>query len=107
MAESGGQIAVDNVIIEYHTINYSKQIIDTAGNPSVDIADPIGSGVAIVFRDGKMFKGKWVRKTLDDPVSYTTKSGEPLTLNPGVTWIELLPDQKGELKGSFDTSKKG
>ncbi|MGH2808225.1 MAG: DUF3048 domain-containing protein [Actinomycetota bacterium] len=106
MAESGGQIAVDNVIIEQHTINYSRQIVDAAGNPSVDIADAIGSGAAILFRDGKMFRGKWSRKTLDDPVVYTTKSGEPLVLNPGVTWIELLPDQKGELKGSFETSKK-
>jgi hypothetical protein len=105
-AESGGQLAVDNVIIEQHTINYSREIVDPAGNPSVDIKDPTGSGVAILFRDGKMFRGKWSRKTLDDPVVYTTMKGEPLVLNPGTTWIELLPDQKGELKGSFDISKK-
>jgi DUF3048 family protein len=105
--ESGVPIAVDNVIIEQHEINYSKTIRDVAGNPSVEIADVTGSGKAILFRDGKMIKGRWVRKTVKAGVVYETASGERMVLHPGTTWIELLPDGKGEVKGSYSTVPTG
>ena len=104
-AEGGGQIEVDNVIIEQHEVNFSRQLVDVAGNASIDIADPTGSGVAILFRDARMFKGRWKRKSLKDPVVYTTKAGAELALAPGTTWIELLPNNKGEVKGSFTIGK--
>jgi hypothetical protein len=105
MSEAHGQIAIDNLIIEQHTVNYSKTIVDTAGNPSVEIADEIGSGTAVLFRDGMIFKGTWTRKSLDSPVVYTTKGGEVFTLHEGSTWIELVPNAKGEVKGSFEFRK--
>jgi Protein of unknown function (DUF3048) N-terminal domain/Protein of unknown function (DUF3048) C-terminal domain len=99
--ESGVPIAVDNVIIEQHEVNFSKTIVDVAGNRSVEIADVTGTGKAVLFRDGEMFEGRWLRKTVESAVEYRTKSGEPMVLDPGTTWIELLPDSKGELKGSY------
>lgn len=108
--ESGVPIAVDNVIIEEHEVNYSKTITDVVGNPSIEIADVTGSGPAVLFRDGRMIKGRWVRKTVKGGVEYETKDGDRMTLHPGTTWIELLPNQKGEVKGSFSVekpSKKG
>lgn len=107
--ESGVPIAVDNVIIEQHEVNYSKTIVDVAGNPSIEIADVTGSGKAVLFRDGRMIKGRWVRKTVDAGVVYETAAGERITLHPGTTWIELLPNQVGEVKGSFtvEKAKKG
>lgn len=105
--ESGVPIAVDNVIIEQHEINYSKTIVDVSGNPSVEIADVTGRGKAVLFRDGKMIKGRWVRKTVDAGVTYETSSGERIMLHPGTTWIELLPNDKGEVKGSYSTAPSG
>lgn len=105
--ESGVPIAVDNVIIEQHQVNFSKTIVDAAGNPSVDIADVTGSGKAVLFRDGEMFEGRWLRKTVDSAVQYRLASGEPMVLDPGTTWIELLPDSKGELKGSYSIERPG
>ena len=105
--ESGVPIAVDNVIIEQHEVNYSKTITDVVGNPSIEIADVTGSGPAVLFRDGKMIKGRWVRKTINGGVTYETKSGERMTLHPGSTWIELLPNDKGEVKGSYTTLPSG
>ena len=99
--ESGTPIAVDNVIIEQHEVNYSAGLTDIVGNKSIEIADVTGSGKAILFRDGKMIKGRWVRKTVDAGVVYETKSGGRMVLDPGSTWIELLPNDKGEVKGSY------
>ncbi|HEY7874454.1 MAG TPA: DUF3048 domain-containing protein [Actinomycetota bacterium] len=105
--ESGVPIAVDNVIIEQHEVNFSKTIVDSAGNPSVDIADVTGTGKAVLFRDGQMYEGRWLRKTVESAVVYRTKDGETMALDPGTTWIELLPDSKGELKGSYTAERAG
>lgn len=105
--ESGVPIAVDNVIIEQHEVNFSKTIVDVAGNRSVEIGDVTGSGKAVLFRDGVMIEGRWLRKTVESPVSYRTKDGDPMILDPGTTWIELLPDAKGELKGSYTVKRAG
>ena len=107
--EGGTQIAPDNVIIELHRITYSKTLVDPAGNPSIEIMDPVGKGQALVFRDGQVFEATWSRKAVTDRVVYQDKSGEEIALAEGTTWIALLPNNKGEVKGSFEIkpSKKG
>jgi hypothetical protein len=103
--ESGDQVAVDNLIIEQHVVNNSATIKDVAGNPSIEIEDVTGSGKAILFRDGKAYLGKWVRKTRKGRVIYQTKSGEEMALRPGKTWVELLPNKEGEIKGTVTFHK--
>jgi hypothetical protein len=97
----GGKISMDNVIVELHKINYSKKIVDPIGNPSIEIADPVGSGEALVFRDGKVFEATWSRRAVTDRVVYETEGGEEIALKEGSTWVALLPNSKGEVKGSF------
>jgi hypothetical protein len=106
----GPKVDIDNLIIELHKTNYSKKIVDPIGNPSIEIADPVGSGEALVFRDGKVFEATWSRKAVTDRVVYETKDGDEIALKAGTTWIALLPNSKGEVKGSFQiapSSKKG
>lgn len=99
--ETGKQIAVDNVLIEEHDIELSDEIVDTAGNPSVEITNETGSGRAVLFRDGRAIPGTWSRESTDDPATFETKDGEVMEFKRGTTWIELVPSQKGEVKGSF------
>lgn len=101
MAEDGKQIAVDNVVIEQHTVRNSRTIVDVAGNPSIEIADETGRGPAVLLRGGKSIKGSWIRAKAKGPVRFVTKAGEPMVFAPGTIWVELLPDKKGEIKGSF------
>lgn len=98
--ERSGPVTVDNVIVEEHHIVYSKGIVDTAGNPSIEIKDTTGSGRAMLFRDGRAVYGRWVRKKLASPVEFVTKSGKPMVLRRGTTWVELVPSRKGEVKGA-------
>lgn len=107
VAESGRQIAVDNLVIEEHEVNNSTRIFDVAGNPSIEIADVTGSGRALVFRDGKVMVGRWVREKATEKVTYETPSGQEIALKPGSTWIELLPSDSGDVKGSFTYSPRG
>ena len=103
---SGKQIGVDNVLVERHEVNFSKHVTDVAGNFSIEIADTTGRGQAVLLRDGRAYPGRWVRKSEKEPVAFRTKSGDPLTLRPGTTWIELLPSGKGEIKGSMTLRSK-
>ena len=105
MAESGEQIAPNNVLIEEHDVNLSDTITDVAGNPSVEIGDPTGSGRAVLFRDGRAIVGTWNRESEDDPVSFETKAGDRMVFAPGTIWIELVPSDSGEVKGSFSFEK--
>ena len=100
--DSGEQIAVDNVLIEEHNIELSQEIVDTAGNPSVEISDETGSGRAVLFRDGRALTGTWSRESIEDPATFETKNGDEMRLKSGTTWIELVPSQAGEVKGSFN-----
>lgn len=102
----GDEIVVDNVLIELHTINFSDNIVDVAGNPSIVFGDERGKGKAILLRDGKVIKGTWSRRNADEPAVFETRGGDEMVFAPGVTWVELLPDDKGEVKGSFTISKK-
>lgn len=101
VAESGDQIGVDNVLIEEHEVDLSKRIVDAAGNPSVEIADVTGSGRAVLFRDGRAVPGRWTRDSEGAPVEFQTRNGDEMVLKKGTTWIELVPSDKGEVKGSF------
>lgn len=103
-SDTGDQIAVDNVLIELHAVNLSGPM-DVAGTAGTEIADVTGSGKAVLFRDGRAIKGMWVREAIEDPVRFQTKDGATMVLRPGTTWIHLVPNENGEVKGSFEFAK--
>lgn len=102
--ENGKTVAPENVLIEEHTYNLSK-ITDVAGTHSTHIADPTGRGKAVLFRDGRAYTGTWSRSSIDDPVALKLANGDDMVLKPGQTVIELVPNKKGELSGSYSFGK--
>lgn len=65
-------------------------IFDAAGNE-----DPLviatGSGPCWVLRNGKVVAGTWQRPTIADTVRLVDATGASIPLDPGRTWMELLP----------------
>ena len=98
--DAGEQIAVDNVLVEEHVVNESN-IVDVTGTPSVEIADVTGSGRAVLFRDGRVVTGRWVREEVEGAVRFETRGGDAMVFAPGTTWIHLVPNDEGDVKGSF------
>jgi DUF3048 family protein len=85
----GSQVQATNVVVQVvHVV--PGEIVDPAGNPSPEV-QVVGGGKAYVFRDGRMIVGRWQRDTLDDTTAFVTRSGDPIPLAPGNTWVELLP----------------
>lgn len=54
----------------------------------------IGSGNGFYITGGKAVPIKWAKSARDSQTTYTLENGEPLTLNKGQTWIEIVPDLK-------------
>lgn len=93
----GNQVTATNVVVQ--VVEYEDTgIKDQSGEP-VPEAKLVGEGRALVFRDGKVFEGVWSKGSPEAITEYKTADGQPLTLNPGQTWLELArADSNGVLQ---------
>jgi hypothetical protein len=55
------------------------------------VAETVGTGQALVLRDGEAFAATWSRPTPSAPTTFATTAGQPLPFAPGQTWILLQP----------------
>ena len=89
---TGSQIAPKNVIIQYVTILETDIEEDVGGNRGLEFG-LTGTGQAIIFRDGQAIPVTWSRPALNNMTSYADAAGNPVPLNRGETFIQLVqPD---------------
>ena len=79
----GAQIAPTNVIIQF--VPYKQSSAD----PNSPEAVVTGSGDAWILTAGHMILGTWSRADDQSVSVYTDSNGNPITLTPGTTWVEL------------------
>jgi Protein of unknown function (DUF3048) N-terminal domain/Protein of unknown function (DUF3048) C-terminal domain len=77
----------DNVVI-MKVRNHPDGNRDVRGAPSVQ-SDTVGKGAVTIYRDGKRIDGRWKRTKVSAPLHFTDKSGKPIALKPGQTWVVL------------------
>ena len=77
----------DNVVI-MKVRNHPDGNRDVLGAPSVQ-SDTVGKGKVTIYRDGKKITGQWKRTKASGPLRFTDKSGDPIALKPGQTWVAL------------------
>lgn len=92
-AEGGGQVATTNVVIL--SVNpLPTDNVDASGAP-VPSWELVGSGgLTVLSSGGRVITGTWTREALDKPTRYVDRSGTPIQLVPGVTWVQLLPSDR-------------
>ncbi|MFI2293789.1 DUF3048 domain-containing protein [Isoptericola sp. NPDC019571] len=71
---------------------------DPAGAP-VPQTELIGKGKGVLASAGRTVSVQWSKKDQKSPVELT-RDGEPVELDPGSTWIELVPKDGGTWKAS-------
>ncbi|MGY1840232.1 MULTISPECIES: DUF3048 domain-containing protein [unclassified Modestobacter] len=92
--EAGGsQIAATNVVVLRVDV-VSTDARDPAGNPVPETV-LTGSGDALVASGGHAVAATWSKDEIDDPVTLTGTDGDEVTLAPGNTWVELVPNRTG------------
>jgi hypothetical protein len=79
----GVRVAPPNLVVQ----------VTSYGVSSADALSPeartIGSGTALLFTEGQVVQASWRRETIDDQTTYVDGEGNPLSILPGRTWVEL------------------
>lgn len=89
-AGEGGMVSAANVIVQY--VDYIPSIYkDRSGNVTPE-AVLIGTGRALVLRDGVALDAQWARPSKESFTSFTDSAGQPVAFAPGTQWV-LLVDQ--------------
>jgi len=90
---TGTQETAANVVVQFVPVTYGPWAENEAGGLEVqaNLYDD-ASGPALIFRGGEEMSGSWARSSLGQPTQFTTSSGQPVSLQPGQTWVELVPN---------------
>ena len=92
-AQSGDQFRPDNVLVLRVRVG-DAGYKDPAGNP-VPETKFTGTGKAMLFHGGRVVRGTW-KKSLDSTITLSTRAGK-LPVPSGHTWIELVPENGGNV----------
>jgi hypothetical protein len=86
MTTDGGRMSPATVVIQHTTVRTSRFL--EYGKPP-PYAESIGSGTALLLRNGKEWATHWSRPSWNDGTTFTTASGRPMTFATGQVWVVL------------------
>lgn len=81
----GTPFVFDNIVVlevEYTPSTFAPGSVD---------AKTVGTGPLNLLIGGERYEGTWVRDTRTDSYTFFDAEGEPLRLDPGQTWMTLVP----------------
>ena len=81
-----GQLKAATVVIQYTRVGTSRFLEEGVRPP---YAYTVGSGRAVVLRDGRSYVAHWSRPQADGGTTFTTASGQPMTFARGQVWVVL------------------
>jgi Protein of unknown function (DUF3048) N-terminal domain/Protein of unknown function (DUF3048) C-terminal domain len=88
MAAEGGQLGGSTVIIQYTRIALSR-FEEYGGLPPM--AESIGSGRAVILRNGRAYTVHWSRPNWNGGTTFTLPGGKRMLFAAGQTWVVLAP----------------
>jgi hypothetical protein len=87
-AANGADLGTPNVVVQFCRVTVDRTDVDVNGAPSA-LTHTVGSGKAVIFRDGRAIGGTWVRSRAGAPTRYLDPSGKDITLRTGGAWVLL------------------
>jgi len=88
----GVQNQAQNVIVQQVDITYGPWYENSEGGLEAESHILNSSGKVYVFRNGRMIEGTWSAGAAGTPTKYLTSAGQPISLQPGRTWVEIYPN---------------
>ncbi len=83
--DDGATIFANNVVV----IATDVRTIDAVGRKSLET---IGEGDALIAQDGEVYFAQWKNDEREERLRFYTVDGYEISLNAGVTWIEVVSD---------------
>lgn len=90
LAESGRRLTATNVVVLGVRTTTSRRFRDVNG-ALTPLPDLRSGGTAWVLRNGTVTVGRWSRGRENQPFTLRDDRGGALSLDPGRTWVEILP----------------
>ena len=85
----GARLGAPTVVVQSVVVHPSG-FSDVLGNVS-PYTETVGSGAAIVLRDGATHACRWSRPSPDQGTSFTAADGQPCDFAGGPVWVLLVP----------------
>lgn len=94
-AGEGADFAADTMIVLFCEVA-DAGYTDPAGNPVPETLLE-GSGRAMVFAGDVVTEATWSKEDLGATMTFEDAAGEPLGIEPGHVWLELVPTAGGDV----------
>jgi Protein of unknown function (DUF3048) N-terminal domain/Protein of unknown function (DUF3048) C-terminal domain len=96
-ATEGGQLGGPTVIIQYVDISTSR-FEEYGGRPP--LAESVGSGTAVILRNGRAYTVHWSRPTINGGTTFTLPGGKRMLFAPGQAWVVLAPENHASFENA-------
>jgi hypothetical protein len=83
--ETNAEVTTVNIIVE----KVSSKVVDSVGR--LDLSNT-GSGRGYLITGGKLIEIQWSKEDRKAKTNYKDLKGNPIQLNKGNTWIQVVPD---------------
>ena len=94
-AASGQDFKADTLIVMFCRVG-DAGYTDPAGNPVPETKFE-GKGRALVFHGNTVTEVEWLKPSLEESITFSTRAGEPYTIAPGRVFFELVPKGDGKV----------
>ena len=84
---SGNNLCIQNAIIQ--KVKIAPSIYGDKFGGVTPISETVGSGTAVLLRDGKYLKMKWQRDEASQFTRWVDEEGKRIKITPGKTWVFL------------------
>jgi hypothetical protein len=84
----GNQAATTNVLVQLCSVTLNPRDVDVVGNPS-QFTHSVGSGRAVLFRNGRRIEGVWSRTSAGAPTRFIASDGHTMLFAPGGVYVVL------------------
>ncbi len=93
----GTPVVVTNLVV------METQYVPNATDPESIDAVTVGEGAVSVLIGGRRFDGTWSRADEASAYEFHTSGGDEIVLEPGTTWITLVPAETYEFEADAET----
>ncbi len=87
--DTNKQLTASDVVVQFETEAHAH---DGYENDVHLLYGTIGSGKALIFEDGKVIQGKWIKTSRLARSKYVDSQGNEVAFNRGPIWIETVPE---------------
>jgi hypothetical protein len=87
ISTGAGQLSAPTVVIQRVVVGLSRFL--EQGPMMPPDAHSVGSGTALVLRNGEAYHARWSRPSANGGTTFTTDAGKPMTFARGPVWIVL------------------